>query len=107
MQTCSCPSKGPSAVPLPTGNRLENYMTMPIDVKAVRSGLTNDGYIVVRNAVPTTLCQAVLEAIGHELDIWIDKPSSWERPRGPQAVSQAERTAARRKPTQTGLSPSS
>jgi hypothetical protein len=82
-------------------------MTMPIDVKAVRSGLTNDGYIVVRNAVPTTLCQAVLEAIGHELDIWIDKPSSWERPRGPQAVPQAERTAARRKPTQTGLSPSS
>lgn len=54
-------------------------MTMPIDVQAVRSGLNNDGYIVFRNAVPTAPCQAVLEAIGHELDIWIDKPSSWER----------------------------
>ena len=50
-----------------------------VDARAVRSALTNDGYIVIRDAVPPVLCQAVLDAIGHELDIWVDDPSSCER----------------------------
>ena len=51
----------------------------PIDAKAVRLALVNDGYIVVRGAVPPSYCEAVLEAIGQELDIWVDHPASWER----------------------------
>jgi hypothetical protein len=54
-------------------------MTTMMHARAVRSALTNDGYIVFRDAVPPLLCQAVLDAIGHELDIWVDDPSSWER----------------------------
>ncbi len=54
-------------------------MTTPIDVKAVRSGLANDGYLVFRDAVPTAHCRAVLDAIGHDLGIWADDPDSWDR----------------------------
>jgi hypothetical protein len=58
---------------------LEKNMTTMIYARAVRSALTNDGYIVFRDAVPPLLCQAVLDAIGAELDIWVDDPSSWRR----------------------------
>ncbi len=54
-------------------------MTMPVDVRALRLALLNDGYIVFRSAVPPPLCQAVLDAIGHELDIWVDDQASWAR----------------------------
>jgi len=54
-------------------------MTIKISARAVRSALTNHGYIVFRGAVPPLRCQAVLDAIGHELDIWVDDPSSWRR----------------------------
>jgi hypothetical protein len=58
---------------------LEKTMTIKISARAVRSALTNHGYIVFRGAVPPLRCQAVLDAIGHELDIWVDDPSSWRR----------------------------
>jgi hypothetical protein len=54
-------------------------MTSMIQARAVRSALANDGYIVFRDAVPRLLCQAVLDGIGHELDIWVADPSSWRR----------------------------
>ena len=54
-------------------------MTIEIEVRAVRAGLINDGYIVFRAAVPVVLCEAVLEAIGTELGIWIGDPHSWDR----------------------------
>ncbi len=51
-------------------------MTMDIDARAVRAGLINDGYVVFRDAVPAELCDAVLDAIGTELGIWIDDPET-------------------------------
>jgi len=54
-------------------------MTTPVDVKAVRSALTNDGYAVFRSVVPAPLCHAVLEAIGTDLGIRLDDPASWDR----------------------------
>jgi Phytanoyl-CoA dioxygenase (PhyH) len=54
-------------------------MDMPVDARAVRSALTNDGYIVFRNAVPPALCGAVLDAMGQELGIWLEDPDSWDR----------------------------
>jgi hypothetical protein len=54
-------------------------MTDPIDVRSIRSSMTNNGYVVFRNAVPLELCEAVLQGIGEELDIWIEDPTSWER----------------------------
>jgi hypothetical protein len=58
---------------------LENNMTLAIDARAVRSALTNNGYIVFPDAVAPSLCQAVLDAIEQELGIGVDDPSSWDR----------------------------
>jgi hypothetical protein len=44
-------------------------MTTPIDAKAIRSSLTNDGFIVFPKAVPVADCHAVLNAIGNDLGI--------------------------------------
>jgi hypothetical protein len=54
-------------------------MTTPIDAKAVRSALTNDGFIVFPQAVPVAHCQAVLDTIGNDLGVWIDDPDTWDR----------------------------
>jgi len=54
-------------------------MITSIDAKAVRSALTNDGFIVFPQAVPVADCHAVLDAIGHDLGIWIDDPDTWDR----------------------------
>jgi ectoine hydroxylase-related dioxygenase (phytanoyl-CoA dioxygenase family) len=54
-------------------------VTPALDARAVRSALTNHGYVVFRDAVAPSLCQAVLDAIDHELDIRVDDPSSWGR----------------------------
>jgi hypothetical protein len=54
-------------------------MTTPIDARAIRSALIHSGYIVFRDAVPPLLCHAVLDALGDELDIRVDDPSSWRR----------------------------
>jgi hypothetical protein len=54
-------------------------MTIDIDARSVRAGLINDGYVVLRNAVPVALCEAVLDAIGHELDIWVNDPATCDR----------------------------
>jgi hypothetical protein len=47
--------------------------------KRIRLALENDGYFVWRNAVDPRLCQDLLDAIGNDLDIWVDKPASWDR----------------------------
>lgn len=49
-----------------------------LDARAVRATLFNDGYVVVRQAVPQSMCDAMLEAFGTELGIWIDDPSTWD-----------------------------
>jgi hypothetical protein len=54
-------------------------MSIEIDARAVRAGLINDGYFVFRSAVPVALCQAVLDAIGLTLGIWVDDPQTWDR----------------------------
>lgn len=54
-------------------------MSFEIEARAVRAGLVNDGYVVFRGAVPVVLCEAVLEAIGTELGIWVGDPRSWDR----------------------------
>ena len=54
-------------------------MSIEIDVRAVRAALINDGYVVFRKVVPVELCEAVLDAIGGELHIWVDDPESWDR----------------------------
>jgi hypothetical protein len=59
--------------------RLENEMTSIINARVVRSALFHNGYIVFRGVAASVLCQAVLDAIGHELDIYVDDPSSWSR----------------------------
>jgi hypothetical protein len=54
-------------------------MTIELDACAVRAGLINDGYVVFRGVVPAEMCNAVLRAIGTELNIWVNDPGSWDR----------------------------
>jgi hypothetical protein len=49
-----------------------------IEARAVRTGLFNDGYMVIREAVPRSMCDAVLDAFGTELGILINDPSTWD-----------------------------
>lgn len=48
-----------------------------LDPRAIRAGLFNDGYVVFRKAVSREHCEAVLEAIGTELGVFVDDPRSW------------------------------
>jgi hypothetical protein len=78
--TPGCPRPSNDPVTLTNNwNRLEDSMITTIDARAVRSALIHDGYIVFRDAVAPSLCDAVLDAIGHELDIRVDDPFSWRR----------------------------
>jgi hypothetical protein len=47
--------------------------------RAIRLALENDGYFVWRQAVDRVLCKAVLDAIGNDIGIWVDQPSTWDR----------------------------
>ena len=53
-------------------------MTIQIDVRSIRTALFNDGYLVLRQAIPRTMCVAVLDALAAELDIGVDDPESWD-----------------------------
>jgi hypothetical protein len=50
-----------------------------VDARAIRTALFNDGYVVIREVVPKEMCDAVLEAFGTELEIWMSDPGSWDR----------------------------
>jgi hypothetical protein len=47
--------------------------------RAIRLALENHGYFVWRQAVDPMLCKAVLDAIGNDIGIWVDQPSTWDR----------------------------
>jgi len=50
-----------------------------LDARAIRAALFNDGYVVIREVVPKEMCEAVLEAFGTELEIWMGDLASWDR----------------------------
>lgn len=50
-----------------------------MDAKAIRVALENDGYFVVRAAVPVDMCLAVLDAIRDDQGVSVDDPDSWDR----------------------------
>ena len=50
-----------------------------MDAKAIRLALANDGFFVVKAAVPVPMCEAVLDAISEDLRISVDDPASWDR----------------------------
>lgn len=50
-----------------------------MDARAIRLALENDGYLVVKAAVPEGMCLAVLDAIRDELGISVERPDSWDR----------------------------
>ena len=50
-----------------------------LDARAIRTALFNDGYVVIREVVPKEMCEAVLEAFGSELKIWMRDPASWDQ----------------------------
>jgi Phytanoyl-CoA dioxygenase (PhyH) len=49
------------------------------DARTLRSSLFNDGHVVIPQVVPARMCESVLEAIGTELNIWIDEEASWDK----------------------------
>lgn len=52
---------------------------LEFDVREIRAGLFNEGYVVLRGAVPKARCDAVLRAIDEELGIRVDDESTWDR----------------------------
>jgi hypothetical protein len=58
---------------------LENNVPTPTDAKAIRAAFSHHGYIVFPNAVETTHCHAVLDAIGDDLGIRVDDPNTWDQ----------------------------
>jgi hypothetical protein len=43
------------------------------------NSLAEHGYVVLPGVVARSMCDRVVEAIGSELGIWLDDPSSWDR----------------------------
>jgi hypothetical protein len=50
-----------------------------LDAKSIRLALENDGFVVVRSAVPAQMCRAVLAAIRDDQGISVDDPATWDR----------------------------